>query len=172
MSRRSRTSGISPVGILAIWVSELVLWLIFADNSGFREIIVGAVAAGIGTYFVPSFVARTRASFNFRGQWVLQVVHVPKLLFADTWILLCVTARRLLGRDVPSAIIGVKFDAGDDDALSRGRRALAATYLTFAPNTLVMGIPRDQQLLFFHTLIPQPLPRFMLNLGARIASEK
>jgi multisubunit Na+/H+ antiporter MnhE subunit len=172
MSRRSRKSGVSLPEVALLWVSQLVLWLIFADNSGFREIIVGAIAAAIGTYFVPSFIARTRASFEFRARWVLQVMHVPKLLFVDTGILLRVVTLRVLGKDVPAAIIAVKFDAGGDDAPSRAQRALATTYLTFAPNTLVMGIPRDQQLLFFHTVIPQPLPRFMLNLGARIVSEK
>jgi len=172
MSRRSRKSGLSLVEIALVWISQLVLWLVFADNSGFREIIVGAVAAAMGTYFVPSFVARTQASFDFRARWVLQVAHVPKFVFGDTCILLRVGVLRLLGNDVPGAIVAVKFDAGDDDALSRGRRALATSYLTFAPNTLVMGIPRDAQLLFFHTLIPQPLPRFMLTLGARIVSEK
>lgn len=172
MSRRSRNSGVPLVETALVWISQLVLWLVFADNSGFREIIVAAVAATIGTYFVRSFVARTKASFKFRARWVLQVLHVPKLLFTDTWVSLRVVALRLLGRDVPGLIVAVKFDAGDDDAPSRGRRALAITYLTCAPNTLVMGIPRDQQLLFFHTLIPRPIPPFLLHLGARIVSEK
>lgn len=172
MSSRSRRSRVSLVEIALIWISELALWLIFADNSGFREIIAGAIAAAAGTYFVPSFIARTKASFSFRARWVLQILHVPKLLFTDTGVLLRVIGLRLLDKDVPSTIAAVKFDTGDDDASSRARRALATTYLTFTPNSLVMGIPRGQQMLFFHTLIPKALPRFMRTLGARVVSEK
>ncbi len=168
MSRTSSSPRISRVTLAAIWISQLVLWLIFADNVGFREIIVGAVASTIATWFVPSFIVRTDASFRFRRRWALQAIHVPEILCTGSWVLLRVIARRLLGRKVPGGIVAVRFDVGKDDAWSRGRRAIAITYLTFAPNNLVFGIPREQEVLFFHTVIPQPLPRFMLRLGARL----
>lgn len=169
---RHREVRVSRVTLVGTWISQLVLWLIFADNTGFREIIVGAIAATIGTFFVASFIARTGASFQFRPRWIAQAIHIPEILFSGTGILLRVVAMRLAGKDVPGGIVAVKFDAGHDDARSRGKRAIATTYLTFAPNNLVLGVPSDQQILFFHTVIPQPLPSFMNNLGARIEQEK
>ncbi len=53
-----------------------------------------------------------------------------------------VLGRRFRGRDVPAGIVAVRFDPGGDDPHARGRRALAITFLTFAPNNLVLGIPR------------------------------
>lgn len=172
MSPSSRKPGVSRVTLIATWISQLVLWLIFVNNTAFWEIIVGAVAATIGTYFVESFIARTGASYQFRPRWIAQAIHVPEILFSGTGILLRALELRFRGVDVPGGIVAVKFDAPHDDAPSRGRRALAITYLTFAPNNLVLGIPRDLQILFFHTVIPQPLPSFMKNLGARVVHEQ
>lgn len=172
MSRPPRKPRVSRVTLAITWISQLILWLLFADNMGFREFVVGAVSATIGTYFVVSFIIRTGASFQFRPRWVAQAIHIPEILFSGTGILLRAIATRLAGKDVPGGIVAVKFAAGNDDALSRGKRALATTYLTFAPNNLVLGIPSDQQILFFHTVIPQPLPTFMKTLGARVEHEK
>lgn len=161
-----RTSFRSPRCLLLTWASQWGLWLIFADNAGFRELIAGALGAAISTFVVGLFLARTRARFKLQRQYLAQVVHIPKSLLSDTWILLRAIAMRLRGKELPGGIVAVPFRVGTDDPRSRGRRALAITFLTFTPNTLVLGFARGRQLVFFHTVIPQPLPGFMLKMGA------
>jgi multisubunit Na+/H+ antiporter MnhE subunit len=152
--------------VLLTWASQLGFWLIFADNAGFREVIIGAAAAALTTFFVFLFISRSGETFKLSDRHLAQVIHVPESLFSDTWILLRVIAMRLIGRKVPGGIVAVHFNFGGDDSASRGRRALAITFLTFAPNNLVLGILQQPQILFFHTVIPQPLPSFMKNMGA------
>lgn len=162
----TRISFRSALPLLLTWASQWALWLIFADNAGFREMIAGALGAALSTAVVGLFLARTRERFKLQRQYLAQVVHIPEILFSGSWILLRVIGMRLRGKEAPDAIVAVPFRVGPDDPRSRGRRALAITFLTFAPNNLVFGFARDPELLFFHTVIPQPLPKFMTRLGA------
>ena len=149
------------------WASQWVLWLIFADNVGFRELLIGAAAAAVSTFFVVLFLSRTPERFEPPRECLAQAVYIPPILFHDTWILLRALAHRLLGREVSSRIVSVPFHAGGNDKVSRGRRALAITFLNLTPNSLVLGILGKENLLFFHTVVPQPLPAFMAKMGAR-----
>lgn len=162
----TRISFRSALPLLLTWACQWGLWLIFADNAGFREMIVGALAAAISTFVVGLFLARTIDRFKLQRQYLAQVVHIPRVLFSDTCILLRTIAMRLRGKDIPSGIVAVPFRLGTDDPRSRGRRALAVTFLTLTPNSLVLGFARDPERLFFHTVIPQPLPEFMREMGA------
>jgi multisubunit Na+/H+ antiporter MnhE subunit len=149
-----------------------VLWLAFANNAGRREILIGAVASAIATVAVAIFLHHTRDRFILRTRYLYQIVHAPQIVFSGTWILLRAIALRLRGRNVPGGVVAVHFRIGGDTTSSRGRRALAVTFLTLAPNNLVLGLLPDKELFLFHTVIPQPLPSFMFRLGAELAGKK
>ena len=149
------------------WASQCGLWLIFADNAGFREMLIGAAGAAVSTFFVALFLRCSPQRFELQARCWAQAIYIPQILFHDTWILLRAVARRVLGRNVHGQIVSVPFDVGGNDAISRGRRALAITFLNLTPNSLVLGILKKENILFFHTVIPQPLPPFMEKMGAR-----
>lgn len=134
--------------------------------------VVGAVASGITLVAVASFAFAKRARYGIRGRFLVEVVHIPEILVEGLWVLLDAMARQLRGADVPAGIAVVRFRTGADDAVSRARRALAVSFLTIAPNNLVFGILRDEEIFFFHTVIPQRLPPFVVRLGAEPESER
>jgi multisubunit Na+/H+ antiporter MnhE subunit len=150
------------------WVSQWILWLAFANNTGIREILIGGAASAIATFAVARFQRHTgaREHYRLRAPYLLQFFRVPKTVVTGTWALLRVTALRLLGRSVPGGIVSVPYRIGAENSISRGRRALTITFLTLGPKSLVLGFPPDQRSFFFHTLIPQPLPPFMFKMGA------
>jgi multisubunit Na+/H+ antiporter MnhE subunit len=146
----------SRVPLLLCWFSEWVLWLVFTDNFGFRELLAGAAAAALATYFSFVFASRrTIGSFSFPRE-IAAIWRVPSELAHDTGILLLALVQRIAGRDIPSDIVGIPFNAASERPESRGKRALATTLLTVTPNTLVLGILKDEKMLFFHRLLPQP----------------
>ncbi|HET6145222.1 MAG TPA: Na+/H+ antiporter subunit E [Candidatus Acidoferrales bacterium] len=153
---------------LLTWLFQWILWLVFANSLGWREQLIGALMAALGTYFTRIFATETEVNFKFRWRDVAQVIHIPELLFSDAWILLVAIKRELLGQKTASGILSVRFRCGGLDSASRGRRALVITLLTLTPNNLVLGISSDTQLLFFHTVIPRPLPKFLGQLGAEL----
>lgn len=142
--------------LLFCWLSEWVLWLVFTDNVGFREILAGAAASALATYFAFIFASRqTIGTFWFPREMAV-IWRLPAELVHDTAVLLLALARRIAGRDIPSDIVAIPFGATGNDPESHGKRALATTLLTVTPNTLVLGIPVEEGLLYFHRLLPQP----------------
>jgi multisubunit Na+/H+ antiporter MnhE subunit len=155
------------VPYLLLWASQWLLWLIFADSYGIREGIVGAVSAAASTHLVALFIARTKDHYKIQARHLMPMIHVPGKLFGDAWVLLVAIKRRLTQQKLGGGIVSVPFHAGANDGFSRARRALAVTYLTFTPNSLVLGISKDADLMSFHTVIPRPFPSFLEKLGAR-----
>jgi multisubunit Na+/H+ antiporter MnhE subunit len=151
-----------------VWLTQWVLWIAFADNCGIREIAVGGASSAAATLTVFFFRQCTDDRFELHFKHLSQIIHVPVIVLSDTWILLRVVGLGLIGREAPDKIVAVSFRMGGNDPASRGRRALAITYLTFTPNTLVLGLLPDEEVLFFHTVIPQPLPHFMFKMGATL----
>lgn len=134
--------------------------------------VVGAISSAITLAAVISFAVRTRSGYEMRARFLREVVHIPEILVQGLWVLFDATLRQLRGARVPSGVAAVRFRPGTDDPTSRARRALAITYLTIAPNNLVFGILREEEIFFFHTVIPQPLPPFLIRLGAEPDSER
>ena len=155
-----------------MWFSQWVLWLAFANNAGAREGLIGAIASAASSIAVARYLSHTRERYDLRAIYLGQFIHAGELVISGTWILLRVIGLRLLGRDVPAGIAAVRYRIGTNRPVSRGRCALATTILTLAPNNLVLGILPERRLFLYHTVIPQPLPSFMLKMGAKLESEK
>lgn len=149
-----------------LWISQWGLWLAFANNAGWREILVGGAASAAGALAVARFQRRTQLYYHLRMIYLSQLLRVPATIISGTWNMLRATALRILGRELPGGIAAVHYRIGDNGPSSRGRRALAITFLTLGPNSLVLGFPPGQHHFFFHTLIPETLPPFMLRMGA------
>lgn len=147
---------VSPAPLVACWFSEWILWLVLTDNTGWRELTIGAAAAAVATYFAFKFASRKPIA-SFRLPHGISVIWVlPWVLAHDTAILLFAVAQRLIRRKLRSGIAGIPFGAVANRPTSRSKRALATTLMTITPNTLVLGVLREREILFFHRLVPQP----------------
>ncbi|MGA9884646.1 MAG: Na+/H+ antiporter subunit E [Candidatus Acidiferrales bacterium] len=147
---------ISRAPVALCWLFEWILWLVFTDNTGYRELLAGAAAAAVATYFSFSLAAR-RPGHGFRVSSGMAVIwHLPAALAHDTGVLLFALGLRLTGKRLPSGIVGIPFGAVANSPVARGKRALATTLMTITPNTLVLGVLKEKQILFYHRLLPQP----------------
>jgi len=134
--------------------------------------VIGGCASTISLLALAVFVHKTKWTFRVRLKFLKEAIHVPPQLFTDTGLLALTVARLLIGARPASGIVAVHFCRGSNMPSSRMRRALATTYLTVTPNTLVLGILRDPELLVFHRMVARPLPRFMERMGAEPESER
>jgi multisubunit Na+/H+ antiporter MnhE subunit len=144
---------------VAWWAAFFALWLLLVTIS-WQEVTAGAVAAAIAATGAEAVRANDRLRFRPEPRWLGQALRLPPQILQDTWVLIRVLARKVAsGQDPDSAFRAVPFRAGGRDARSSARRALVKVGLSAAPNTVVIGIDGDQDLIVIHYLLPHAISR-------------
>ena len=159
---------VSWIGGAATFVVLYGAYLLFVSTLTKPELIAGIFVTAIAT--VASGVFGTIGLVRFKptpGE-LAQAWRIPLQAITGTWAVMRALARQLFTKAGPqSQMIAVPFEVGDDDAHSAGRRALAVTYTTITPNSVVLGILHKQALLLYHQIAPADVPQLTINLGAR-----
>ena len=146
-----------------------VCWLVFVGTFVRWEMLVGIGVALLAAAVICIVQHADNAHFRPTSQDVWQILYVPWLIFQETYAILLVGMRDLFGgRKAVSAFRLLRFEAGKaGDPRSTGRRVLAVTYSTMAPNFIVMGINVRDGYLLFHQIQRGGIPKLLKNLGAR-----
>jgi multisubunit Na+/H+ antiporter MnhE subunit len=135
------------------WLFAAALYLLLIDTTDLPELIVGVVAAGIAATAFELAREQHIAGETIRARWLGRLyrplVRVPR----DVALVCAVALRQLLHRQpVQGEFRAVRFACGEDEALEVGRRALAESFGSFAPNTIIVGVDADRQLILAHQL--------------------
>jgi hypothetical protein len=157
MPERSRTGRAvrASVAWSLGWVFSAALYLLLIDTTDLPELIVGAGAAVLAATGFELAREQAVARLGTRLRWVTRL-HRPLLKAPSDIVVVSGLALRQLVR--PRAVVGVfravPFQSGGDEALETGRRALAESFGSFAPNTIVIGVDPDRGVLLGHQLRP------------------
>jgi len=158
------------------WITVIIsglmyyaLYLGFTDNTGFRELITGACVATVATVATLVLASAGRVHFRFRMRDVFQAWHIPWYVILGTVEVLHGLGKQVFRRrGAPSLIAAVPFDPGKHNSpTDAARRALAITFTTETPNSIVLGIVEEQKLLIYHQITPGKVRAMTRNLGAR-----
>ena len=164
----SRAKGISLPILAATYVILWLLWLMFTNSFGFREIIAGMFGAGISTIAVGIYARQSGVTFRFHWRDVLRIWCVPWDALQGTAQVMIALGNELFGDGAGSFLRAVPFDVGDPhDPFDASRRALAITYTTITPNVVALGIVMEERLLLYHQLNGSNVPDIAKELGAR-----
>lgn len=135
------------------WILSGALYLLLIDTTDLPELIVGAGAASLAaTAFL---LAREQylAAETVRAEWLNSLyrpfIKVPTDVAMVSWVALAQLVDR---RRTRGAFRAVPFRCGDDEALEIGRRGLAESLGSFAPNTIIIGVDHERELLLGHQL--------------------
>lgn len=154
-------------GYFVTWLLLLLMWFLFVAEFSLPELFAGMAAAFVAT--VGTAVLQATAVIRLRPmlRFVLVAWRLPWHIVTGTGLILRGLAQQLFTRDgAPSLTRAVPFDVGGDDPRSAARRALAITYTTVTPNSIVIDIVREQGLLVFHQIIPADIYPITRQLGA------
>jgi hypothetical protein len=135
------------------WILSAALYLLLIDITDLPELFVGAGAAVIAATGFSLAREQYLAAETFRLGWLARLyrpfVQAPVDIVAVSWIALRQLTDR---RATPGEFRAVPFACGDDEGLEIGRRGLAESMGSFAPNTIVIGVDPDRELLLAHQL--------------------
>lgn len=149
---------ISLYGIYLLFVSTLTKPELFA---GILCTVVATLASGVfGTIGMVRFKPTLRE--------VLEAWRIPYYAVQGSWELFKALGKQIFTKQGAESLLrAVSFEVGDEDAHSAARRALAVTYTTLTPNSIVLGIAHKQSLLLYHQVLAGDVRQMTINLGAR-----
>lgn len=151
--RPIKASGVRFLAWCCGWLFAGALYLLLIDTTDLPELIVGAGAAAIAaTGFELAREQRVAGGLSARLRWLGRLyrplLNVPSDVVALTWL----AGRQLIRpRKVNGEFRSVPFQTHDQQH-ETGRRALAESFGSFAPNTIIIGVDAERELLLGHQL--------------------
>jgi hypothetical protein len=135
-------------------VFAAALYLLLIDITDLPELIVGAGAAAIAaTGFELAREQRTVGGLRARTGWLGRIHRPLRSVPSDIATVSVLAVRQLIRpREVNGVFRTVPFRCGDDERLETGRRALAESLGSFAPNTIIIGVDAERESLLGHQL--------------------
>jgi multisubunit Na+/H+ antiporter MnhE subunit len=139
---------------LVWWVLMMSFWVMLDDSIATDELLAGAGAAALAAFFAELVTYQAQARFRMRIEWLVPALRLPGQLARDTVIVYAALWRRLArGEQPPSAFVELPVRYGDDSMEGATRRALLMGGTSVAPNTFVLGIDADRDVMVVHRLV-------------------
>ncbi len=145
---------------LAWWLICAGLWMWLEDTVVLANLVDGAVAAAVGATGTTLVYAERLVAFDARARWALGLWRPLVQFGSDMRLLASVLVGALRGGErAPGALRTVRFEPTGSPGEVSARCALATAVGSFAPNTIVLDVEADKQVMLVHQLVPQPRDR-------------
>jgi multisubunit Na+/H+ antiporter MnhE subunit len=129
-------------------------WVSVDDSIGLAELLVGAGAAALGAFVAELAGYQAATQFRMRIEWVVPALRLPWQVLRDTVIVFGALCKRLARGEQPaSGFRELPVRPGDDSPEGVTRRVLLVGANSLAPNTFVLGIDRDRDVMVVHQLV-------------------
>lgn len=139
---------------LVWWVLLMSLWVIVDDSVALDELLAGAGAAALAALLAELVCHQAATRLRMRAGWLVPALSLPGQVARDTVIVFVALWRRLVrGEQPPSGFreIPARFGGASDEAVTR--RVLLVGGRSVAPNTFVLGIDRERNVMVVHQLV-------------------
>ena len=139
---------------LVWWVLLMSLWVIVDDSIAVDELLAGAGAAALAALLAGLVTHQAAARFRMRAGWLVPALSLPGQVARDTAIVFAALGRRLVrGEQPPSGFreIPARFGGAGDEDVTRQVLLIGGRYV--APNTFVLGIDRERDVMVVHQLV-------------------
>jgi multisubunit Na+/H+ antiporter MnhE subunit len=139
---------------LVWWVLMMSFWVMIDDSVNADELWAGAAAAALAALLAELVTYQAATRFRMRVEWLVPALRLPGQVARDTAVVYAALWRRLVrGEQPPSAFLAVPARFGDDSPEGVTRRTLLIGGTSVAPNTFVLGIDQDTDVMVVHRLV-------------------
>ncbi|MGH3515406.1 MAG: Na+/H+ antiporter subunit E [Pseudonocardiaceae bacterium] len=139
---------------LAWWVLLMALWIILDWSLDVAELLVGAGVAAAGAVAAELVGHQTDSHFRVRIRWLIPLLGLPGQVLRDTVIVFAALGRLLIRGEQPaSGFVEVPKVWGDESTEGISRRVLLMGGTSVAPNTFVLGMDRERDVMVVHYLV-------------------
>jgi hypothetical protein len=155
--------------LIVIAAVQLGLYQAYVDHPSRAEWAIGIAAALLAT--IAAYGSARVGSISIRPTFsmIAQGWRVPGNAVSESWDLLVVTVAQLLGRKASDGqLVAAPFRYGTLTARDSARRLLAVIYTTLTPNSVVIGLVREQNLILIHQMRGTEVSPITQELGAEL----
>ncbi len=139
---------------LAWWVLMMSLWVAIDDSLQFDELLAGAAAAALAALAAETVSYRAAVRLRMRAAWLAEAARLPGRVAHDTVTVFAALARMLATRQPPpGGFRDMEVRYGDDKPLGVTRRMLLTGARSLAPNTIVLGVDAERDVMVVHELV-------------------
>jgi multisubunit Na+/H+ antiporter MnhE subunit len=139
---------------LVWWVLLMSFWVMIDDSVNADELWAGAGAAALAALLAELVTYQAGARFRMRFEWLVPALRLPGQVARDMVTVYAALWRCLVrGEQPPSAFLDLPARFGDDSPEGVTRRTLLVGGTSVAPNTFVLGIDKDTDVMVVHRLV-------------------
>ena len=139
---------------LAWWALLMAIWIILDWSLDVAELLVGAGVAAAGAVAAELVGHQTNSHFRARIKWLIPLLRLPGQVIRDTVIVFAALGRLLIrGQQPASGFVEVPKAWGDESPAGVSRRVLLVGGTSVAPNTVVLGMDRERDVMVVHHLV-------------------
>ena len=139
---------------LVWWVLMMSFWVMIDDSVSTDELLAGAGAAALAALLAELVTYQAATRFRMRIEWLVPALRLPGQVVRDTVTVYAALWRCLIhGEQPPSAFLELPARFGDDTQEGVTRRVLLIGGTSVAPNTFVLGIDKDRDVMVVHRLV-------------------
>jgi hypothetical protein len=137
------------------WLILFGLWIVMEGTNEAMELAAGAGAAALGSTFLELLRHQGLLRFAPDLAAIGSGARIPWQVVREFWILTAALVRDLSGsRPIRSAWVAVPFEAGGEDPVSAGNRALRPLIDNVTPLTIVADVDCEHRVALKHDLVP------------------
>jgi multisubunit Na+/H+ antiporter MnhE subunit len=134
----------------------MAFWVMLDDSLATDELLAGAGAAAIAATLAELVTYQAASRFRMRIRWLYPALRLPGEVARDTVIVYRALWRRLVhGEQPPSAFIERPVRFGDNTPEGMTRRTLLVGGTSVAPNTFVLGMDPERDVMVLHQLVAE-----------------
>jgi multisubunit Na+/H+ antiporter MnhE subunit len=131
------------------------LWVAVDDSIGLAELGAGAAVAVLATLLTEAALHQAGLHPRLRLRWLAGAYRLPGQVLGDTVLVFRALVRQLAhGEQPPSGFRELPVRYGDDSDAGVTRRVLLVGASSLAPNTFVLGLDKDRDIMVVHQLVP------------------
>jgi hypothetical protein len=135
------------------WLVAAALYLLLIDTTDLPELLVGAGAATLAAAGFALGREQYVIAETIRGRWLIRALRpVTKVPSDIAWVSWVAVRQLMAPRAAYGVFRAVPFRCGEDEGRRVGRSALAESLGSFAPNTIVIGVDPERELILGHQL--------------------
>lgn len=136
------------------WILLMSLWVLLDDSIALAELLAGAGAAALGAVLAELVQYQASTQFRMRIGWLVPALLLPGQVVRDLVVVSRALWRRIVHGEQPDSDVRelpVRF--GDDTPEGVTRRALLVVGRSIAPNSFVLGLDQERDVMVVHQLV-------------------